>query len=43
MTRATHILLTLAGHNLNDLPNSAIAEAIGCSDATTLGTLERLV
>lgn len=42
MTRATHILMTLAGNNHNGLPNSAIAEAIGSSDATTLRTLERL-
>lgn len=42
MTRATHILMTLAGHNHNGLPNSTIAEAIGSSDATTLRALERL-
>lgn len=42
MARATHVLLALAGHNLNGLPNSAVASAIGSSDATTLRTLERL-
>lgn len=42
MTRAMHILMTLAGHNLNGLPNSTIAETIGSSDATTLRALERL-
>lgn len=42
MSRATRILLALSGHNLNGLPNSTIAEAVGSSDATTLRTLERL-
>lgn len=41
-TRAAHVLMALAGHNHNGLPNSAIAAAVGSSDATTLRTLERL-
>lgn len=42
LSRTSQVLLALAGHNHNGLPNSAIAKAIGSSDPTTLRTLQQL-
>lgn len=40
--RTAQLLLALCGHNHRGMTNSALAQAIGSSDATTLRTLERL-